>query len=380
MLKLRALAQRGVDVYVGSFPRTISRVDDASGVRLVALPDLRGGPRAVTGALRHVTLRDQAGWAPLLSAWRRGIPSRFWELYVQLARLPPGILHFEWLSVATTCLPMLRRWSGPVVVSCRGSELTGGEPLLGAARSAVLPALFRRADAVHVVSEAKRDEALPHGLDPAKAVVIRPAVDADAFRPPTERRSSGKELAVVSVAGLRWLKGYEYALMAVAELLRDGVPVTLQILGGDPDAEMYEPSQRSRILHTARDLGLDGRVQLLGAVSPRNVAERLRQADVFLHTSLTEGLPNVVLEAMSCGLAVVATDVGGTSEALREGVEGFLVPPRDAGAVAAALRKLWRNPELRTRLGHAARARVEAEFTIERQTRQWLDLYDRVAH
>jgi glycosyltransferase involved in cell wall biosynthesis len=78
---------------------------------------------------------------------------------------------------------------------------------------------------------------------------------------------------------------------------------------------------------------------------------------------------------MACGLPIVATDVGGTSEAVRDGVEGFLVPPRDAEAIATALAKLWREPELRARMGAAGRARVEAEFTVERETREWLDLY-----
>jgi glycosyltransferase involved in cell wall biosynthesis len=109
------------------------------------------------------------------------------------------------------------------------------------------------------------------------------------------------------------------------------------------------------------------------------VAAHLRRADVLLHSSLSEGLPNVVLEAMACALPVVATDVGGTREAVCDGVEGFLVPPRDARAAAAALRALWGDPELRGRMGRAGRARVEADFTIDRATDDWVELYERVA-
>ena len=106
--------------------------------------------------------------------------------------------------------------------------------------------------------------------------------------------------------------------------------------------------------------------------------DHMQRADVLLHASLSEGLPNVVLEAMACALPVVATDVGGTREAVRDGVEGYLVPPRDPKAAAAALRALWGDLELRERMGAAGRARVEAEFTIERMTDEWVELYERV--
>ena len=82
---------------------------------------------------------------------------------------------------------------------------------------------------------------------------------------------------------------------------------------------------------------------------------------------------------MACGIPAVATDVGGTREALRDGVDGFLVQARAPGAAAAALRRLWMNPDFRERAGRAARERVETEFTVERQTNQWLELYGRIS-
>lgn len=105
----------------------------------------------------------------------------------------------------------------------------------------------------------------------------------------------------------------------------------------------------------------------------------LQRSDVLLHASLSEGLPNCVLEAMACGLPIVATDVGGTCEAFSDGVEGFLVPARDVEAAASALKRLWLEPALRRRMGAAGRARVQAEFTVERETRQWMALYESLA-
>jgi glycosyltransferase involved in cell wall biosynthesis len=73
----------------------------------------------------------------------------------------------------------------------------------------------------------------------------------------------------------------------------------------------------------------------------------------------------VILEAMACGLPVVATDCGGVREAVRDGVEGFVLPPREPALAGAALERLWREPALRERMGRAGRARVLSEFTLE---------------
>lgn len=344
-LKLARLAARGLDVRVGSFEPPDDATGGVPGVGLEPLPPVGADPAAVRA---------------------------------RLLELDADVLHFEWLTVASTCLPLLERWERPVVVSCRGSELPAGETAGGRPAAAAIRGVFARADAVHVVTEAKRDEALAFGLDAAKATVIRAGVDPDRFRPSEAARPPDDELRVVSVGWLRWLKGYEYGLIALAELAADGADVRFDVLGGDPPDEMAEASERVRIVNAARDLGLGERVNLHGNVAPERVSAVLQSSDVLLHSSLSEGLPNVVLEAMACGLPVVATDVGGTREAVRDGVEGFLVPPRDPRAAAAALRALWRDPDLRRRMGAAGRARVEAEFTVERMTDDWVALYEDV--
>ena len=300
------------------------------------------------------------------------------QIHAHLRKIGTDVLHFEWLTVASTCLPLIRRWDGPTVVSCRGSELPAGATVTGRPAAAAIQDVFDRVSAVHVVAETKRDEVVAFGLDSAKATVIRAGVDVEHFRPAAETRPPEQAFSVVSVGWLRWLKGYEYALLAIAELAAEGIPVSFDILGGDPPQDMAEDSERARILHTARDLGLEDRVRLHGNVEPWRVRDHLQRAHVLLHASLSEGLPNVILEAMACALPVVATDVGGTREAVRDGIEGYLVPPRDPKAAAAALRTFWSDPGLRDRMGAAGRARVEAEFTIERMTDQWVELYERV--
>jgi glycosyltransferase involved in cell wall biosynthesis len=356
-------------------------------MRLRRLPALVDEPGTMRGVLRDclaLLVSDGRRVRSLLGrrgrTLRQRLPVRHWRLYLHLVRMRPDVLHFEWLMVASQCAPLIDLWEGPVVVSCLGSELPTGAQLSTYAAAELVPGVFARADAVHVIAEAKRDEAVAHGLDPSKAHLIRGGIDTQAFRPSATDREDDGCFSIVTVSWLRWLKGSEYGLLAIAELAREGIPVTIDMVGGDPPPEMEEEGERARILHTAHDLGLEGRVRLHGHVEPAVVCAMLQRADVFMHASLSEGLPNVVLEAMACARPVVATDVGGTREALEDGVAGFVVPPRDPGALAAALRTLWHDPELRERMGRAGRARVEAEFTIERHTEKWVELYERVVN
>ncbi len=318
----------------------------------------------------------------LVAARRQGCTTLGWRSLLRLARLRADVVHLEWLTTAVACSPLLDAWRVPVAVSCHGAQLQVRPYTAQGAREGLreeLPRLFGRVAAVHCVSEAVRQEAERYGLEPTKAWLIRQAVDTEFFRPPASPRLLGNDFHLVSVGWLRWIKGYEYALLAVAELAREGIPVSLEIVGGDPPAEIGEQSERERIRYAIADLGLEGRVRLRGLLGPAEVRAVLQRSDAFLHVSLSEGLPNAILEAMACELPVVATDVGGTGEGLRDGVEGFLVPPRDAPAAASALRALWLDPELRSRMGAAGRARVKAEFRPEQETSGFLQLYETLA-
>jgi glycosyltransferase involved in cell wall biosynthesis len=269
-----------------------------------------------------------------------------------------NIIYFPWNSAAIEFLPLFD--SGAAVVSCRGSQvnIAPHDP----ERQGMLHPLRRtltKAAAVHCVSEAIKIEAVQLGLDPAKARVIRPAVDPDFFYPAKQPKGEDSTFRIVTVGTLIWKKGYEYALLAVRRLLDQGVAAQLHIIG--------DGAERSRLLYTIGDLDLQGRVHLHGRLSPEAVRSRLQQADAFLLSSLSEGISNAVLEAMACGLPVVTTDCGGMREAVTDGVEGFVVPVRDPEAMAEALSRLVSDRDLGQRMGEAARKRVTQEFHLSQQ-------------
>jgi colanic acid/amylovoran biosynthesis glycosyltransferase len=286
----------------------------------------------------------------------------------------PDILHFEWESAAVRSLPLIEAGVCPVVVSVRGSGVNVHPHTGHGHLAAAYPEIFARAAAVHCVSEAVRDEAVRYGLDRAKARVIHPGVDTAYFRPPAAGDPAPEVLRIVGVGRLDWVKGYQYALEAVASLVRAGYAVNYEILGGEVAGGA---SDRSRLLYLIHELGLAGRVSLLGDVGPGLVRERLWASDVLLQASLSEGLPNTVLEAMACGLPVVVTDCGGLREAVEDGVEGFVCPRRSPQALAEAL-SLLRDRGLARRMGEAGRRRVCAEFTLERQLESFRQLYEEV--
>lgn len=295
---------------------------------------------------------------------------------LRLARETPDVVHFEWESAVMAHMPLLDVWDCPVVVSCHGAGVRRHPHSPRFRNSAeTLPLVFGRADAVHCVAEAVVAEAEQYGLDRAKARVIRTAVDPGFFAPGTAPGRGGEALRVAGVSRLIWSKGHEYALMAIRQLADLGVPVHYDLFGGEPRPETGEVSDLPRILHAIDDLGLENHVRLCGNLGSDGVRNGLQRSDVLLHASLSDGLPTVIAEAMACALPVVVTDVGGVRELVTDGVEGRILPPRDAYGLALAMKALWDDPETRLKMGRRGRDRIVADFSLEGLVDEFEQLY-----
>lgn len=298
------------------------------------------------------------------------LPQRDWQTWNRLLPFAGrrwDLIYFPWNSAAIEYLPLFDLGM-PVVLSCRGSQVNVA-PYNPRRRDLVegLRQTFARAAAVHCVSEDIKQEALQYGLDPAKAYVIRPAVDPNFFCPSPIPRQTNDVFRVVTTGSLIWRKGYEYALSAIRQLVDQGIPVQFEILGDGPE--------RQRVLYTIHDLDLEQHVLVRGRVSPEQVRDVLQQADVFLLSSLSEGISNAVLEAMACGVPVVTTDCGGMREVVTDGVEGLIVPIRDPAPISQALLRLWHKPDLGQRMGSAGRQRILKGLTIQQQVGAFSTLF-----
>jgi colanic acid/amylovoran biosynthesis glycosyltransferase len=197
-----------------------------------------------------------------------------------------------------------------------------------------------------------------------KVHVVRAGVDTRLFAPADIRPAGGgRPLAIVSVGTLHEVKGQTHLIEACRLLAGEGVEVSCRLIGSGPDRDM--------LARRIRDAGLEERVVLAGPRTRTEIAEALRSADCLVAPSVPtrqgrrEGIPVVLMEAMSCGLPVVASAISGIPELVEDRVSGLLVPPGDARAIADALRMLEADPLLRERLGRAARRRVLAEFDLD---------------
>jgi len=212
------------------------------------------------------------------------------------------------------------------------------------------------------------------GLPAAKMRVVHNGIDLDrmpSFGLPREaaRRKLGfdpRRRLVAQVGRLAEQKDWPTFLAAAAQVARAAPDVDILAIGEGPLRQTLE--------RCAADLGLEGRICFLGL--RHDVPAILAAVDVMVLSSLYEGLPNVVLEAMATGAVVVATDVGGTSELLRDGETGVLVPPRSPERIAQAVLAVLGDPGWAGRLARAARARVEGEFTPQAMVRGTTAVYE----
>ncbi len=239
--------------------------------------------------------------------------------------------------------------------------------------------ILPRADAVISLNSDLTGELVSSGIDPARIRLIPNGVDCRRFSPPsTDQRAHARAALgipphrrlVVFAGRLAEDKGVGYLLDAWRSIEENiaGEAWTLVVAGsGLPGNNYRERGQRE--LRSARFVG-----------KVPDVRPLLEAADVLVVPSLSEGLSNIVLEAMATGLPVVATSIGGLREQVEDGVTGLLVAPRDAAALVEGLRTLLRDPQLRRAMGAAARIRAEQRYGVASMVNAYEDLYERLAH
>ena len=231
--------------------------------------------------------------------------------------------------------------------------------------------LARVSDVLAVVSLSCRDKGLMNMVGVASQyTLLRAGVDLDAWRLAGNRKLSRAEprdadVVVGCVANCKAQKNPLDFVRVAALVLKDTPRVRFVYVGDGP--------LREEAIALARELGVESKVQFLGWVAdPKAVAAGF---DLFLLTSLWEGLPCVFPEILSMGVPVVATNVDGAPEIIREGKNGYLCQPGDVGALAQRIVTLINNPTLRAGMSEAAAESVQAEYGFDAMADKTAALY-----
>ena len=233
--------------------------------------------------------------------------------------------------------------------------------------------ILRYMDRVVCVSEEQAVKVRRAGIRADRIRVIRNAIDSSRFPGDSQGRTTlyglfkvPVEQIVIAVGRLSPEKAFDQ-LVEAARLVTAERPATgFVLVGKGPD--------RQKLERQVRTAGLENSFVLAGFRS--DVDELIRDAAILAQSSLTEGLPNVVLEACAAGVPVVATDVGGTREVVTEGVNGHLVPAGDARAMAERLLELLDDPARRRDMGDRGRDRIRSEFSFAQQSAGYEALFD----
>ena len=335
----------------------------------------RGWELAVVSLLPPVACVDaleDAGVAVLSLGMRPGAPDPrgLLRLASALKRLRPGVLHSHMFHA--NLLARVARLLCPVPVVVSTLHSAAESPSSGSSGTRRRDWLYRLtdplADAVVAVSRAAADRHVSCGaVRSAKLRVIPNGVDTTAFRPDLERRARVRrelglqsEFVWLATGRLMWKKDYPTLLRAFASLPN----ATLLIAGAGP--------QEAELKRMAAELGANAR--FLGRVD--DMPALMNAADALALSSVVEGLPMALLEAASSGLPAVATDAGGVREVLGEGEAGFVVPPGDPAALAAAIERLAALPaDQRAHMSASARAIALARFDLSVVVAQWEAAY-----
>lgn len=330
----------------------LAREQDDQGVRVLRLPSLRRKADRSTAPEQMAFMVSAALLGlPLVLRLRPQIVLAFFGA-------PSGAAAWFWSFFVSL----------PYVVALRGGDVPGFRPYdFAGVHKRLAPLLrrvWRRAAAVVANSQGLRE--LGHAFEPKVPIAVIPnGVDLEHFKVAERKWQPARLLFVGRVV---FQKGLDILLDALG-ILKEKT-WTLDIVGDGP--------RREKLQEQASELGIADRMNFFGWKNGAELVDRYAAANLFVYPSRHEGMPNAVLEAMACGLPVLATHIAGNEELVAYKETGLLVPAEDAEALRAALTSMLADGDERQRMGAAARKRVETQYSWQRVSKEYLELMQRV--
>lgn len=268
------------------------------------------------------------------------------------------ILHVHFGNASATVGVLVKR-----LIHCHLSYTIHGPDEFDDVFGQRLPLKMQEADSVVCISQFAKGQLMriSHPDNWSKLKVCRLGVDPAQFTY-SVRQLNKSPVELLCVGRLSSAKAQILIVQACAHLRDEGLDFALTMVGDGPD--------RSRIEQAIACLKLERQVQLTGSLNQEAVRAHFARADIFVLASLAEGIPVVLMEAMSSGVPCVSTPVNGIPELIEHGRTGLLATPGDVPSLTAQLRRLIQEPELRSTLAEAAHAKVLADFDLNRNVAQ----------
>ena len=340
--------------------------------------------------------------ARLKPEWKKKEQIKINRAHIKIKRLPhPGLrfagtllynlsLLFELLTIKNTRRVIHINFASKELITATLAKTLTGTPVICRIACAgetgelssecnrfygfLIKRALKNVDAFIALSEDIERELTAAGIEERKIHLIPNGVDTNVFSPPDKaEKEKARNLFGIKkgqiVAGFAGRLSAQKDLKTLIESIQN-TPGELKLLiaGKGPEKEKIEKA--------IKDKGLEKKVSILGAV--KDMKSFYSSLDIFILPSLFEGLSNSLLEAMSMGLAVIATDASGSRDLVRDGITGILIPKSRPDRLTEAINKLYHDTNLRTRLGEEARKKIVRDYSIESVALRYLKLYKNV--
>ena len=291
--------------------------------------------------------------------------------------LPPfldnlDIFHIQWAKMLVQYPEFIEKLKCAVVLSLRGAHINYS-PLADKQLAQGYKKYFPMVAGFHAVSDAIAREAEKYAAESSKITVIRPAVNRELLNYVSSKKTNGpiKLLQIISVGRCHWKKGYTFALDALSILKKEGFQFHYTIIASGRDSE--------NLRYQIHDLGLSEYVSFINGLPHDEVMNKLSASDIFLLSSVEEGISNAVLEAMILGVPVISTDCGGMSEVIDDKKNGFIIPLREPEIMAEKIKEyITINESEKRSISEKARNIILDKYLLEKQLDEMVKLYQYV--
>ena len=264
-----------------------------------------------------------------------------------------------------------KKYNLPYIISLRGSDVPGYSDRFVFLYKIIKPlvkSIWKKSFAVISNSQGLRELALKTNSKQAVGI-IHNGIDITDFVPKPERRPVDRIIITTGASRITDRKGIDYLIRAIKILSSKYPNIHLKAMG--------DGNAKTNLENLAKELGLEKKVEFIGRISRENTAPYYQEASIFVLPSFNEGMSNAMLEALASGLPLIATNTGGTSELVEEGINGLVIKMKDSQDLADKIEILMKDEDLRKRMGEASRKKAEA-MSWEKVAKDYDELYRKI--